>query len=156
MYPVDAVRHLRAVGATGRLVTPFESGEFLAWALRPAMSVSIDGRFEEVYTREELLRWLRFNYVPEGAERAEYGRWAREQGVDWVLLPVALGRGAARSLELSGLWQLVLSDERFLLYGRVDSAAARPALPRLSAPAAGVSTVRDFFTLTDLERFSRP
>ncbi len=49
LYPVTAVRFLVAKSARGRLVLPFEWGEYAIWHLGPRCTVSIDGRYETVY-----------------------------------------------------------------------------------------------------------
>ncbi|MFP4476013.1 MAG: hypothetical protein ACLFOY_10695 [Desulfatibacillaceae bacterium] len=48
-YPVTAVRYLRVNGIEGRIIVPFEWGEYAIWWLYPECRVSIDGRFRTVY-----------------------------------------------------------------------------------------------------------
>ena len=54
-YPVYAVRFLEQNGIKGKILIPFEWGEYAIWKLHPGCRVSIDGRFRTVYP-EEVLR----------------------------------------------------------------------------------------------------
>ena len=54
-YPVYAVRFLKQNGIKGKLLIPFDWGEYAIWKLYPDCRVSIDGRFRTVYS-EKVLR----------------------------------------------------------------------------------------------------
>jgi hypothetical protein len=54
-YPVSAVRFLKQNGIKGKVLVPFDWGEYAIWKLFPDCRVSIDGRFRTVYP-EEVLR----------------------------------------------------------------------------------------------------
>ncbi|MCF8082725.1 MAG: hypothetical protein K9M96_06505 [Deltaproteobacteria bacterium] len=54
-YPVYAVRFLEQNGIKGKILVPFDWGEYVIWKLYPDSRVSIDGRFRTVYP-EEVLR----------------------------------------------------------------------------------------------------
>jgi hypothetical protein len=51
VYPVYAVRFMQINHVNGNIVNPFDWGEYLIWKL-PDSKVSIDGRYETVYTQE--------------------------------------------------------------------------------------------------------
>jgi len=55
LYPVQATDFLLKNGATGRLLLPFEWGEYAIWHLFPSCQVSIDGRFRTVYPENVLI-----------------------------------------------------------------------------------------------------
>ena len=55
LYPVQASDFLRKNGARGRLLLPFEWGEYAIWHLFPRCQVSIDGRFRTVYPERVLI-----------------------------------------------------------------------------------------------------
>jgi hypothetical protein len=55
LYPVQATDFLHKNGATGRLLLPFEWGEYAIWHLFPSCRVSIDGRFRTVYPERVLV-----------------------------------------------------------------------------------------------------
>jgi hypothetical protein len=48
-YPVEAADWLQESGASGRLLVSFNDGSYALWRLHPALLVSMDGRYEEVY-----------------------------------------------------------------------------------------------------------
>jgi len=54
-YPVAAVRFIKQNGIKGKILTPFEWGEYAIWKLYPDSQVSMDGRFRTVYP-EEVIR----------------------------------------------------------------------------------------------------
>lgn len=51
-YPVKAIEMLRNSGATGKLLVDFNVGSFALWYLYPRFQVSLDGRYEAVYTNQ--------------------------------------------------------------------------------------------------------
>lgn len=51
-YPVNAVDFLRLNGIKGKILLPFDWGEYAIWKLYPGCQVSIDGRFRTVYPEE--------------------------------------------------------------------------------------------------------
>ncbi|MBW1781115.1 MAG: hypothetical protein JRL30_10290 [Deltaproteobacteria bacterium] len=53
-YPVYATRFLKENGIKGKILVPFEWGEYAIWKLYPDCRVSIDGRFRTVYPEEVL------------------------------------------------------------------------------------------------------
>ena len=54
IYPVRAIRFIKANHVRGNMLLPFEWGEYAIWKLYPDCRVSIDGRFRTVYPQEVL------------------------------------------------------------------------------------------------------
>ena len=54
-YPVVALQYLRQSPYQGNLLVRFGLGEFAYWQLYPRFKVSMDGRYEEVYTQAQFL-----------------------------------------------------------------------------------------------------
>jgi hypothetical protein len=50
-YPVDAVDFLASRGFRGRLLTHFNDGSYVSWRLYPAVQVSLDSRYEAVFSQ---------------------------------------------------------------------------------------------------------
>ena len=55
VYPVRAVRFLKANSIKGNLLIYFDWGEYAIWKLYPDNRVSIDGRFRTVYTEDIIM-----------------------------------------------------------------------------------------------------
>lgn len=53
-YPVHAVHFLKLNGIKGKILVPFNWGEYAIWKLYPGCQVSVDGRFRTVYSEEIL------------------------------------------------------------------------------------------------------
>lgn len=51
-YPLSATQWLRDNKIEGRLLVDFNNGSFALWRLYPRMTISMDGRYEEVYPAE--------------------------------------------------------------------------------------------------------
>jgi hypothetical protein len=51
-YPVHAVHFLKENGIKGKILVPFDWGEYAVWKLYPDCQVSVDGRFRTVYSEE--------------------------------------------------------------------------------------------------------
>ena len=52
IYPVGAVDYLTDQHFQGNAMVPFRLGAYVSWKLYPAVKVSLDGRYEEVYSNE--------------------------------------------------------------------------------------------------------
>ncbi|EKE02123.1 MAG: hypothetical protein ACD_20C00425G0020 [uncultured bacterium] len=51
-YPVAAIEFIKINNLKGNLLVPFNWGSYALWKLHPQCLVSLDGRYEEVYTNE--------------------------------------------------------------------------------------------------------
>ena len=78
----EVVGLMRAKGLQGRLAVWFDWGQYAIWHLAPALSVSIDGRRETIYTDEVTQKHLAFYYTPASRER-----FLAETRPDHVWLP---------------------------------------------------------------------
>jgi hypothetical protein len=109
-YPVGAVEYLRTQQFAGNLMTPFEFGAYCTWKLYPRVRISIDGRYELVFSEKLLEETL-------GFYRGEPG-WEKTLGAyktDLVL--VHRKERVAPSMSGSG-WSRVYSDTEYELYAR--------------------------------------
>src|SRR5262249_39408946 len=52
LYPVGPVKFLAEQGWKGNLMVPFRLGAYVSWKLYPAVKVSLDSRYEEVFSDE--------------------------------------------------------------------------------------------------------
>ena len=50
LYPVGPVKYLQEQGWRGNLMVPFRLGAYVSWNLYPAIKVSLDSRYEEVFS----------------------------------------------------------------------------------------------------------
>jgi len=118
----DVVRLMQDRQMRGRLAVWFDWGEYAIWYLAPALSVSIDGRRETVYSEDVMHRHLNFYYVP--STRAQFLDEARPDYI-WLRsdLPVV------PSLESDG-WVPLYSGPRSVLLGRTGE----PAVPSRTEP----------------------
>ncbi len=120
-YPVAAFEWLRNSGSSGKLLVDFNNGSFALWRLYPKFLVSIDGRYEEVYTDEtfrEAGLALRAD-TPEGSAALK------------KISPthILLGRSsdsAATIAALSTEWREVYGDERYSILTTGESGVAMP------------------------------
>jgi hypothetical protein len=118
-FPVDAVRFMDGAGLGGRLVLPFEWGEYAIWHLWPACRVSVDGRFRTVYPEDVLQRHY--------AAHVEPGLWpelARQLEGDLLLAP----RDRAVERNLDPGWAVVYADRTAMVVvrrNRVNEGALR-------------------------------
>jgi hypothetical protein len=64
----DVVAMAKQRRLQGRLVVWFDWGEYAIWHFAPALTVSIDGRRETVYTDQVMQKHLNFYYVPTSRE----------------------------------------------------------------------------------------
>jgi hypothetical protein len=148
-YPVGAVRYLREAPYAGRLLNPFTPGEFLYWNLYPRYRVAIDGRYEEVYTREQFL-WVSLFYSERDPLRL--AKLAESSAADVVLLR---SRGPAHAaLSASPDWSPLYDDGFWALTGRRDWVERHPPFRFEPGPRRAPSSIASFFTAGDLERFA--
>jgi hypothetical protein len=64
VYPVGAVEYLAKQRFQGNVLVPFRLGAYVSWKLYPAVKVSLDGRYEEVYP-DHVMREI-FNFYEAG------------------------------------------------------------------------------------------
>lgn len=110
---LEVMAALRRAKPAGRLVTPFNWGEYAIWHLGPAVRVSIDGRRETVYSDEHLRR---HEAVVAGTEigLALLDRWHP----DYVWLPAT--SQSVRSWLVSRGYRIDVETDRSFLASRAD------------------------------------
>jgi hypothetical protein len=119
----QAARILTEGGASGRLLTYFDYGEYAIWHLSPDLRVSIDGRRETVYSDEAVERQFRFYLVP--GDRKEI---VRELKPDYIWMPSNLN--VAKDLASDG-WKPIFTGPRSVILSR-GTFSARPYHPDVS------------------------
>jgi hypothetical protein len=110
-YPVGAMRYLQQTHRRGNLWCPFDWGEFLIWNLYPQVQVSIDGRYEEVYSDRLLSEHIRFY------KQLDW-RIPERDGADLLLLPTELRSKAESALKQHSGWILLYEDPVASVYAR--------------------------------------
>ena len=110
IYPVGAVEYLADQRFQGNLMVPFRLGAYVSWKLYPAVKVSLDGRYEEVYS-DEVMREI-FNFYEAGPGwRATLDAYPS----DAVLAP----RTAPVCDQMrETAWAPAYQDQDFVLYAR--------------------------------------
>jgi hypothetical protein len=115
---VTMVNWLKANGAAGRLVTPFDWGEYALWHLGPRLRVSMDGRRETIYS-EAMLAVQNALYTGRPSGKA----WFARERPEYVWVPA----GAAARMS----WLSELGYRTDLRTGE-SFVAVRSDLPRLT------------------------
>jgi len=150
-YPVGAVRYLRESPHGGRLLNPFTPGQFLYWTLYPRFRVAIDGRYEEVYRREQF-RAVQAFYSRALAQRpSALLALAEHSRADFVLF-----RSRDPGLDVltgSRAWKLAYDDGTWALAAR-RKRLGRDAPTRTAQPVRRWPTIGSFFSEADRARFA--
>jgi hypothetical protein len=94
----------------GRMLTWFDWGEYAIWHFSPAVSVSLDGRRETVYSDDTVNKQFRFYFHPNERQAI-----LDEIKPDYIWLPAHLEVRSA--LESDG-WTPLFSGDRSVLLGR--------------------------------------
>ena len=126
-YPVAATEWLRESGATGKLLVDFNNGSFAQWRLYPRFTVSMDGRYEEVYTNETVERVPQafMPYTPEGAASLQ---WVNPTH---ILFDASQDARKAQSALPQG-WYEVYRDDQFAIVTKVaNHPRAAPSATRV-------------------------
>lgn len=154
-YPLGAINYLRTSPYHGNLSVRFGFGEFAYWCLYPRFRVSMDGRYEEVYSQREFLRNDAF-YDKRNPIRAFRAlQKVSQDNTAFILAETNLPNLGA--LIQSGDWEILYSDTFFAVLGKVSTLRKQgfyhPDRPILSDR---IYTIADFVTRADWQRFKRP
>ncbi|MES1255875.1 MAG: hypothetical protein ABUS56_09720 [Acidobacteriota bacterium] len=122
---LDAASALASTTAAGRLVLPFDWGEYAIWHWGPRLRVSMDGRRETVYT-DEMVRTQ--SAVSHGL--GEGVAFLARTRPEYVWLPVATAAASRTWLESHG-YRVDVETRRSFIATRGDLPALRPG-PALS------------------------
>ncbi len=119
----QSTQSLTASSLRGRLLTPFDWGQYAIWYLSPRLLVSLDGRRETVYSDGIVNKQFGLLEDPVGHESV-----LRELGADYAWLPS--GAPLVQFLESAG-WNRLAST------GRAVILASQPA-PSLTVPVGRI------------------
>ncbi|MFQ5678312.1 MAG: hypothetical protein ACE5HP_02520 [Gemmatimonadota bacterium] len=118
-YPARAVRALAHSGAEGRLLVPFNWGQYAIWHLGPRLRVSMDGRRETVYAPETYAAFQSF--------MRGIGEWSgrlRRLRPDVALVP--RGSSVYNLFLLEPGWWLAYEDSLAAIFLPADSPLRGP------------------------------
>ncbi len=118
-YPVAAIQWLRDKGIEGRLLVDFNNGSFALWRLYPRMTISMDGRYEEVYSAES----ERLN-----SEALQLGTPESERALE-ILRPTHILISAHSDVpqDMSTSWSLIYKDQQYGILGHLSPTAPTPS-----------------------------
>jgi hypothetical protein len=110
-YPVNALEWLRNSGGSGRLLVDFNHGSFALWRLYPRFLISMDGRYEEVYTDQSVQEAAAalLSHTPEGLAALQ-----KIAPTHILFQDYPLSRKARASLPPE--WREVYRDEQYSIY----------------------------------------
>jgi len=127
-YPVGALNYLEQIKATGKIWVPFEWGEFVLWQMYPSLRVSMDARYEEVYSQAQFVMHQQFK-----ADKFDPAELKPAMQPDWLLL---IRNPRSQSIGVQGLspknWRMAYRDDVSLLLQRTHRPRA-PRPPRLDS-----------------------
>jgi hypothetical protein len=127
IYPVGAVQYLAEHKFQGNVMVPFRLGAYVSWKLFPAVKVSLDSRYEEIYPDEVMDNIFGFYQASPGWR----GLLARYP-TDVVIVP---NESAVAEKMSKTEWRMVYRDRDFEIY----SVPGRwlPSEDKTSMPFAG-------------------
>jgi hypothetical protein len=108
LYPVGPVKYLAEQRWKGNLMVPFRLGAYVSWKLYPAVKVSLDSRYEEVFSDEVVRAVFAFYDAKPGWQQT-----LSEFPPDLILIPVD-APVAGRVTEMGGV--RVYHDRQFDVY----------------------------------------
>lgn len=154
-YPLGALNYLKQSPYQGNLSVRFGFGEFIYWHLYPQFKVSMDGRYEEVYSQDEFLRNDAF-YDKEDPFRAFKAiNKVKQDKTEFILLETSLPN--LGGLIQSGDWKVIYSDKFYAVLGRVSVLNTYPPfVPTGPVLSDRIFTLADFITPADLRRIQQP
>lgn len=154
-YPLGALNYLKQSPYHGNLSVRFGFGEFAYWRLYPQFKVSMDGRYEEVYTQEEFLRNDAFYDKQDPFRAFQALNKVKQDKTEFILLETNLPN--LGGLIQSGDWNVIYSDKYYAVLGRVSVLSRySPFIPTGSVLSDRVFTIADFVTPADLRRIQTP
>jgi hypothetical protein len=121
-FPVYAVRFLKQNGIKGKILIPFDWGEYAIWKLYPDCRVSIDGRFRTVYP-EEVLR----DHFEAAGDASKLKGLLEKYPPDIIL--GSQNRLYQQLISTQGRWVHVYSDSTSIVFVR-DDASQRDVLDK--------------------------
>lgn len=154
-YPLGALRFLQESPYRGNLVIRYGLGEFAYWRLYPRFKVSMDGRYEEVYSREAFIRnhefFDRTKFLTSQRRFEDFDK----SPANFILSEAGMPHLAL--LEASPRWKFLYGDDYFLLYGRVSTLEKFPPFSKPSGMfiTTEILTIQDMVRPEDYRRFRK-
>jgi hypothetical protein len=151
-YPLGAFNFLRRSPYQGNLSVRFGLGEFAYWALYPRFKVSMDGRYEEVYSQDEFMRNFGFYNEKHPFNATKDVAYITGSKADFILTePKMMHIGVLMN---DPHWKMIYGDDYYLLFGRVTTLEKFPEYrPVEMMLTTQIFTIEDFVTPQDMRRF---
>jgi hypothetical protein len=151
-YPLAGFNFLKTSPYRGNLMVHFDLGEIALWTLYPRFKVSMDGRYEEVYTQQQFLNNHKcYDKTYFGQNRRSIA-FINQSQADFVLMKMDVPVSVL--LNQSPLWTLLYSDTYFAIFGRNSSLKRFPNYnPRFIPMTFTMITIGDMMTPAYLKRF---
>jgi hypothetical protein len=151
-YPLGAIHFLRQSPYQGNLSVRFGLGEFAYWTLYPRFKISMDGRYEEVYSQDEFMHNYRFYSDKNPFHAAKAVEYINGSKADFILTEPNLTHIGV--LMHDPAWKMIYGDDYYLLFGRVVTLKKFPEYqPKGFLLTTQVLTMEDFVTPQDTRRF---
>ncbi|MBY0450962.1 MAG: hypothetical protein K2X01_10095 [Cyanobacteria bacterium] len=122
-YPEKAMDWLAQQHATGNIFCHFDWGEYILWRGYPALRVSIDGRFEELYSvpmTESMYRFYRALENRDGDAHSARQILTQFPTTQWVIIPESIHKKLSRAQNKivfpDSQWALVYQDSVASVY----------------------------------------
>jgi hypothetical protein len=119
--PPDVEAAGALMGASGRLMVPFDWGEFAIWHFGPALKVSFDGRRETVYSAARIAEQHGL-----GSGDPRIGPFIEHERPEYVWLPLPGGERLAAELPARG-YRVDVETSRSIILTRQDLEPLKPA-----------------------------
>jgi hypothetical protein len=143
-YPVGIVEALKKSRYHGNLMVHFDIGEFAYWTLYPQFKISLDGRYEEVYSEAQFLKNQYFYDKKAIGKAQNYAIHLAEEPVDYLLTLPNLPSTAV--ILADKRWKMLGGNDYFLVFAntvRVKNSDGLKELP-MSLPLS-IKSLRNYF-----------
>ncbi len=114
IYPLGPVKYLTEQHCHGNLLVPFRLGAYVSWRLYPAIKVSLDSRYEEVFPDTVVQEIFDFYEAHPGWQHA-----LKTYPPNFVLIP--LEAPVAQHMRETG-WRRIYHDRQFDIFTAPDNA----------------------------------
>ena len=125
MYPVGSLEFIKQNRLSGNLLTDFNWGSYAAWKLYPQNKIAIDGRYEEVYTKETSDLVTDFTYVL----TKDWDKILKKYKVDVILINRTLN--SYNLMKQNKNWVEVCQDEISSVFIPANSPKKNFIVPKL-------------------------
>jgi hypothetical protein len=148
-YPVEAMKYLRESPYSGNLMTGLDIGEFVYWNLYPKFKIGMDGRFEEVYQKEQFHQNYKF-YAGNNPEKIS--QFLDSTRTDFILTREHFPH--VQILTKTPDWTIIYQQSSYWVLARTSVLKKFPAFkPQRLFITNKILTLSDFIQPTELQRF---